>query len=44
VVGTLIALNVNWYGVEKYKLKWLRVLDCVRGLGFEFYVFQLCVI
>ena len=39
-----MALNVNLYDVKKYQLKWLRVLDCVRGLGFESYVCQLCVI
>ena len=36
VVGAFMALNVNFHDVEKYFLKWLRVLDCVRGLGFEY--------
>jgi len=33
-----MALNTNLYDVEKYYLKWLRVLGCVRGLGFKSYV------
>jgi len=43
-VEAFMALNSNLYNVEKYLLKWLRVLDCVRGFGFKFYVCQLCVI
>ena len=39
-----MALIVGWCDVEKCQLKWLRVLDCVRGLGFESYVWQLCVV
>jgi len=30
-----MTLNSNLYDVEKYQLKWLRVLYCVRGLGFK---------
>ena len=37
-----MTFNTDTYGVEKYQLKWLRVLDCVRGLGFKSYVCQLC--
>ena len=33
-----MAINASFYDVEKYQLKWLR------GLGFESYVCQLCVI
>jgi len=32
------------YNVEKYKLKWLRVFGCLRGLRFESYVCHLCAI
>jgi len=39
-----MAFNSDIYDVEKYWLKWLRVLYCVKGLGFESYVCQLCVI
>ena len=39
-----MAFNVDCYDVKKYQLKWLSVLDCVRGLGFESYVCQLYVI
>jgi len=39
-----MALNINEGDVENYKLKWLRVLHCVRGLGFKSYVCHLCVI
>jgi len=44
VVGTFKAFNVEYYDVEKYWFKWLRVLGCVRGLGFKSYVCQLYVI
>jgi len=27
-----MAINVNCYDVEKYWLKWLRVLDCVERI------------
>jgi len=33
-----MTLNSNLYNVGKYYLKWLRVLGCVKGLGFESYV------
>jgi len=26
VVGAFMALNIDYYGVEKYYVKWLRVL------------------
>jgi len=39
-----MSLNVNWYDVEKYLLKWLRVLNYVRGLRFKSYVCHLCVV
>jgi len=39
-----MAINVNLYDMEKYKFKWLRVLDCVKGLGFKSYVSHLYVI
>jgi len=39
-----MAFNGDCYDMEKYYLKWLRVLDCVRGLRFEYYVCHLCVI
>jgi len=29
------AFNAECYDVEKHYLKWLRVLNCVRGLGFK---------
>jgi len=38
-----MALNSNLHDMEKYELKWLRVLDCVGGLEFKSYVCQLCV-
>jgi len=44
VVGAFMALNIVWWDVEKYKLKWLRVLECVRGLGFNSYVCHVCVV
>ena len=44
VVGAFKAFNVDCYDVEKYQLKWLRVLDCVKELGFKSYVCQLDVI
>jgi len=44
VVGVFKAFNAECYDVEKYYLKWLRVLDCVKGLGFKSYVCQLYVI
>jgi len=44
VVRALVEFNADCHDMEKYKLKWLRVLDCVRGLGFESYVCQLYVI
>ena len=44
VIGAFKEFNVVCYEVEKYKLKWLRVLNCVKGLGFESYVCQLHVI
>jgi len=33
VVGAFKAFNADCYDVEKYWLKWLRVLNYVRGLG-----------
>jgi len=42
--GAFMTLNANCYDVEKYYLKWLRVLNCERGLGFESYVYQLYVV
>jgi len=39
-----MTLNANYYDLEGYYIKWLRVLDCVRGLRFESYVCQLYVI
>ena len=30
VVGTFMVFNAGIYDVEKYWLKWLRVLDCVK--------------
>ena len=44
VIEAFKAFNVECYDVEEYYLKWLRVLDCVGGLGFKSYVCQLCVI
>jgi len=44
VVGGFKEFNADCYDVEKYKLKWFRVLKCVRGLGFKSYVCHLCVI
>jgi len=38
-----MVFNSDLYDVKKYYLKWLRVLNCVRGLGFKSYVCQLCV-
>ena len=35
-----MTFNVNCR--DQYQLKWLRVLYCLRGLGFESYVCQLC--
>ena len=43
VVEAFMALSVNCCDVEKYWLKWLRVLNCVREVGFESYV-CLCVL
>jgi len=40
---TFMVFNSDLYDVKKYYLKWLRVLNCVRGLGFKSYVCQLCV-
>jgi len=39
-----MAFNSDLYEVEWYQLKWLRVLDCLRGLAFESYVCPLCAI
>jgi len=44
IVGAFKGFNADGYDVEKYYLKWLRVLKCVRGLGFKSYVCHLCVI
>ena len=44
VIKAFKAFNAESYDMEKYQFKWLRVLNCVRGLGFESYVCQLCVI
>jgi len=44
VVEAFMTFNSGWCDVEKYYLKWLRVLDCVKRLGIESYVCQLCVI
>ena len=44
VVGAFKKFNAECYDVEKYQLKWLKVLGCVNGLGFESYVCQLYVI
>jgi len=42
--GTLMSLNVNWYDVEKYYLKWLRVLWFVwENLGSS-PMYALCVL
>ena len=30
-----MEFNSDKYDVEKYQLKWLKVLNCVRGLGFK---------
>ena len=43
VVGAFMAFISNLYDVEKYQLKWLRVLDYVRELGFKSYVCLMCV-
>jgi len=39
-----MALNVDWYDIKKYYLKWFRVLDCLKGLGFKSYICHLRVI
>jgi len=39
-----MTLNSDWYDVEMYWLKWLKVFYCVRGLGLKSYVSQFCVI
>jgi len=50
-----MALNSDLYDVENYSLKWLRVFNYVRRLGFEsycmlnmccliFYYLMICVI
>jgi len=44
VERAFMALSVVWCDVEKYYLKWLRILNCVSGLGFESYVCMLYVI
>jgi len=44
VVGAFKEFNADCYDMEKYLLKWLRVLKCVRGLGFKSYVCCLCII
>jgi len=44
VVEAFMAFNSGLCDVEKYYLKWLRVLNCVRGLDFKSYVCQICVI
>jgi len=42
IVGAFMAFNSDLYDVEKYLLKWLRVPNYVRGLGFKSYICQLC--
>ena len=38
-----MTFNFDMYNVKKYYLKWLRVLYCVKGLGFKSHVCYLCV-
>jgi len=44
VIEAFKKFNAENHDVEKYYLRWLRVLDSVKRLGFESYVCQLCVI
>jgi len=44
VVRAFMTFNSNMYDVEKYLLKWLRILNGVKGLAFESEVCQLCII
>jgi len=30
VVGAFMTINVSWYNMEKYQLKWLRVFSCIE--------------
>jgi len=39
-----MTFNSDMYDVEKYYFKWLRAFYCVKRLGFESYMCQLCVI
>ena len=39
-----MAFNTDMYVMEKYQLKWLRVLYHIRGLKYKSYVCHLCVI
>jgi len=43
VVGAFMAFNIDWCDVAKYYVKWLRVLNCVKGLGFKSYICPLWV-
>jgi len=43
-VGAFMAWNSDLNDVEEYYLNWLKVLYCVRRLGFESYVCHLCIV
>ena len=42
VVGAFKVFNADCNDVEEYQLKWLKLLYCVKGLGFKSYVCHLC--